>query len=121
MKIMRDIIREKGEPEYVMYSKEIETLPKVRASWSHDQQDYDIWLSASLRLAYGLLWVFECQHGRWLLIGAPATVHGEWKKIWRQGVLKLPPQHKECNYRLYPITFPDIKTMLDVYLKYKLH
>ena len=108
--------------EEIEFTEEIESLPKVRASWSHDKskQDYDLWLTAKDRLAYGLLWVFECQHGRWLLIGAPATVHGEWKKIWRQGVLKLPSDHKECNYKLYPVTFKDLKTMLDVYSKYNL-
>jgi hypothetical protein len=106
----------------VEFTEEVLSLPTVRASWSHDEskRDYDIWLSARLRLTYGLLWLFECPHGKWLLIGAPATVHGEWKKIWRQGVLKLPEQHKQCNYKLYPIVFSDLKTMLDVYLKYNL-
>jgi hypothetical protein len=106
--------------EIELTPEEIESLPKVRAVWNHDKCDYDIWLSAKLRLTYGLLWLFECPHGRWLLIGAPATIHGEWKKIWRQGVLKLPPDHKQCNYKLYPIVFSDLKTMLDVYSKYNL-
>ena len=105
----------------IQYNEEIEALPKVRALWSHGYRDYDIWLTARERLTYGLLWVFECPHGRWLLIGAPATVHGEWKKIWRQGVLKLPDHHKNCEYKLYPVIFPDLKTMLDVYSKYKLY
>ena len=105
----------------IEYSEEIDALPKVRAVWSHNKSDYDIWLTARERLTYGLLWVFECSHGRWLLIGAPATVHGEWKKIWRQGVLKLPPDHKNCEYKLYPVIFPDLKTMLDVYSKYNLY
>jgi hypothetical protein len=106
--------------EEIEYTPSIESLPKVRASWSHDRdkQDYDLWLTARERLTYGLLWVFECQHGRWLLIGAPATVHGSWKKIWRQGVLKLPEEHKECNYKLYALIFRDLKTMLDIYDKY---
>ena len=97
--------------------EEIYQLPKIRASWSHDKSDYDIWLTAKQRLSYGLLWLFECPHGRWLLVGAPATVHGPWKKIWRQGVLKLPPDHKNCKYTIRPIVFSDLKTMFDVYLK----
>ena len=105
----------------ILYSEEIDALPKVKATWSHSYKDYDIWLTARERLTYGLLWVFECSHGRWLLIGAPATVHGEWKKIWRQGVLKLPPDHKNCKYTLRPVVFTDLKTMLDVYSKYNLY
>ena len=105
----------------IEYNEEIEALPKVKATWSHSYKDYDIWLTAKQRLTHGLLWVFECPHGRWLLIGAPATVHGEWKKIWRQGVLKLPEQHKNCEYKLYPIKFSDLKTMLDVYSRYNLY
>ena len=108
------------EVDVIEYSEEIESLPKVRAYWSHSQKDYDIWLTAKLRLTYGLMWIFECQHGRWLLIGAPATVHGEWKKIWRQGVLKLPPEHKNCKYKLHPVKFSDLKTMLNVCAKYNL-
>jgi hypothetical protein len=107
--------------EEIEYSEEIESLPKIRAYWDHDKQDYDIWLTAKQKLTYGLLWVFECPHGRWLLIGAHSTVHGEWKKIWRQGVLKLPPEHKNCKYKLRPLVFSDLKTMLDVYLKYNLY
>jgi hypothetical protein len=102
--------------------EEIDALPKIRASWDHDdtKKDYDIWLTAKQRLAYGLLWLFECPHGRWLLIGAPATVHEPWKKKWHQGVIKLPADHKNCKYKLYSVTFSDLKTMFDVYLKLRL-
>jgi hypothetical protein len=84
--------------------EELASLPTIKAYWSHSHQDYDIWLSAGERAQKGLLWIFECQHGRWLLVGVPATVHGPDKKKWHQGVLKLPSQHKECQYRLYPET-----------------
>jgi hypothetical protein len=84
--------------------EELASLPTVKAYWSHGYRDYDIWLSARERSRKGLLWIFECQHGRWLLVGVPATVHGSDKKKWHQGVLKLPPQHKECQYMLYPET-----------------
>jgi hypothetical protein len=81
--------------------EEFATLPVVKAYWGCDCRDYDIWLSARNRNSDGLLWIFECPHGRWLLIGAPATVHGPWKKKWNQGVIKLPPEHKECAYWFY--------------------
>jgi len=80
--------------------EEFASLPIVKASWSHDYKDYDIWLSARSR-NNGLLWIFECSHGRWLLIGAPATVHGASKKKWNQGVIKLPPEHHGCPFTLY--------------------
>jgi len=81
--------------------EEFASLPVVKASWSHDYGDYDVFLNARSRNMNGLLWVFECPHGRWLLIGAPATVHGPSKKKWNQGVIKLPPKHKECSFKLY--------------------
>jgi len=85
----------------VLKPEEFASLPIVKASWSHDYKDYDIWLSARSRNDDGLLWVFECPHGRWLLVGAPATVHGPSKKKWNQGVIKLPPEHHDCPFRLY--------------------
>jgi len=107
--------------EIELTPEQIEALPKVRAYWSHSYRDYDLWLTARERLTYGLLWIFECPHGRWLLIGAPATVHGKHKKIWRQGVLKLPEQHRNCEYKLYAVRFSDLDTMLEVYFKFELY
>jgi hypothetical protein len=79
--------------------EEFARLPVIKATWSPNYQDYDIWLSARERGT--LLWIFECQHGRILLVGSKATVHPWWKRNWRQGVIKLPKEHKDCNSKIY--------------------
>jgi hypothetical protein len=84
----------------VFRPEEFASLPVIKAYWGHGYRDYDVWLPAK-QAALGLLWVFECPHGKWLLIGARATVGGPTKKKWNQAVLSLPPQHKSCEYTLY--------------------
>ena len=96
--------RGEGEPHFAeVFPEQLAVMPVVKSEWSHDHADYDIWLSASERLAQGLVWLFHCKdHDKWyVLAGTPATVHGSWKKQWRQGVIKLPKAHKECSYETY--------------------
>lgn len=83
--------------------QKLQQIAVVKAAWSHEYSDFDIWLSARQRSSQGLAWLFKCQvHGHLcLLLGAPATVHGPWKKQWHQGVIKLPPDHKECPHTIY--------------------
>jgi len=83
--------------------EELAKMPIVRAEWSHEFSDYDIWLSAREKGEWGLVWLFHCQeHDKWfILIGTDATVHGPWKKQWHQGVIKLPESHKDCPYEIF--------------------
>ena len=61
----------------------------------------DVWLTAKQCTREGLLWLFECPHGRWLLVGGRTTIHGEWKKKWNQGALLFPSEHRDCPHHLY--------------------
>jgi len=87
----------------ILTPKEFSELPVYVSHWVPPpiKSCCDIWLSAKERERYGLVWLFECPHGLWVLIGAPATVHGPRKAKWHQGCIQLPEQHKACPYKLY--------------------
>jgi len=93
---MREVIREEGlknvEERAVLELKpdEFAKLPVSKASKFH----YDVLLTPQERRRYGLLWLFECDHALYVLVGVGTPDGG--------GVLKLPDGHEDCDYVLYP-------------------
>jgi len=61
-----------------------------------------LWLNAWQKQQWGILWIFEClKHGRrFALLGRSATRPGA-RARWRQGVIRLPPEHRECPHRIW--------------------
>jgi hypothetical protein len=55
---------------------------------------YDVLLTRRERVKYDLLWLFECDHGLWVLVGVETSDGG--------GALRFPDGHEDCDYRLYP-------------------
>jgi len=83
-------------------------LPVLQTHWVPPKSMFevgraqcDVWLSARERERKGLVWIYECPHGRWLLIGARATVHGPWKARWNQGCIQFPSEHRHCPHKIY--------------------
>jgi hypothetical protein len=76
----------------------------IRTQWQpRSNNSYDFFLSARARAERGLNWIFECrEHNKmFFLAGAPATVHGSWKRNRHQGVVKLPDEHRSCPYTIW--------------------
>jgi hypothetical protein len=77
--------------------EELAALPVVRADGAPD-----IWLNAWQKQRWDILWIFEClKHGRrFALLGRSATRPGARARR-RQGVIRLPPEHRECPHRIW--------------------
>ncbi|MEM2615658.1 MAG: hypothetical protein QXO44_02815 [Thermoplasmatales archaeon] len=72
-------------------------LPVVETYWSHGGGNFDYTVPRSE--ADDFL-IFECEHGRWIIVTAYASSHGEWDRDFDRMAVKLPPDHHKCNHTL---------------------